>query len=98
MIIAQLRNELWKLFGKKRTYIGFGAFVLVQTLLLLLFRFGHGQDGIRRALSTNVYFAADYISALTICVLVLMPQIYFLMPLYTTLVGGDLVAKESEDG
>jgi ABC-2 type transport system permease protein len=98
MLIAQLRNELWKLFGKKRTYIGFGAFVLVQTLLLLLFRFGHGQERIRGALSSNGYLASEYISALTICILVLMPQIYFLMPLYTTLVGGDLVAKESEDG
>jgi ABC-2 type transport system permease protein len=28
----------------------------------------------------------------------LMPQIILLMPLYTTLVGGDLVAKEAEDG
>jgi len=28
----------------------------------------------------------------------LMPQIILLMPLYVTLVGGDLVAKESEDG
>ena len=28
----QLRNELWKLFGKKRTYIGFVMF------LLMLFR------------------------------------------------------------
>ena len=30
MFFAQLRNELWKLFGKKRTYIGFGAFLLAQ--------------------------------------------------------------------
>ena len=28
----------------------------------------------------------------------LMPQIVLLMPLYVTLVGGDLVAKEAEDG
>jgi len=28
MFYRHLRNELWKLFGKKRTYIGFGAFLL----------------------------------------------------------------------
>jgi ABC-2 type transport system permease protein len=33
-----------------------------------------------------------------VSVVMLMPQIILLMPLYTTLVGGDLVAKESEDG
>jgi ABC-2 type transport system permease protein len=98
MFIAQLKNELWKLFGKKRTYIGFGVFVLVQTVILLLFRFGHAQDGFRRMLSGNGYQASDYISALTVSVIMLIPQITLLMPLYATLVGGDLVAKESEDG
>ena len=41
------RNELWKLFGKKRTYIGFGAFVLAQNAMLLMFRFSAlaGADG-----------------------------------------------------
>jgi ABC-2 type transport system permease protein len=98
MFFAQLRNELWKLFGKKRTYIGFGAFVFVQMIMLLLFRFGHVQDGMRRILSNNGYLAADYVSALTVCMVMLVPQILLLMPLYTALVGGDLVAKESEDG
>src|SRR5437667_2217274 len=30
MLIPYLRNELWKLFGKKRTYIGFGAFLVAM--------------------------------------------------------------------
>lgn len=98
MFFAQLKNELWKLFGKKRTYIGFGAFVVVQLAMLLLFRYGHGQDRYRRMLAGNGYFAADYISALTVSVVMLIPQIILLMPLYATLVGGDIVAKESEDG
>ena len=38
-----LRNELWKLFGKKRTYIGFGAFLLAQNGMLLMFRFTKWQ-------------------------------------------------------
>jgi ABC-2 type transport system permease protein len=98
MFYLQLRNELWKLFGKKRTYIGFGAFLLAQTLMLLLFRFGHVQDGFKRMLSGNGYDASDYISALSVSVVMLAPQISLLMPLYATLVGGDLVAKEAEDG
>ncbi len=98
MFIAQLRNELWKLFGKKRTYIGFGAFLLAQTAMLLAFKFTRWQHDFERMLSGNGYLAAEFISALTVSVVMLMPQIILLMPLYTTLVGGDMVAKESEDG
>jgi len=98
MFYLQLRNELWKLFGKKRTYIGFGAFLLAQTVMLLLFRFGDIRAGLSRMLSGNGYDASDYISALTVSVVMLIPQISLLMPLYATLVGGDMVAKEYEDG
>lgn len=98
MFLAHLKNELWKLFGKKRTYIGFGAFLLAQTAILLAFRFTHWQRDFERMLSGNGYLASEFISALTVSVVMLMPQIILLMPLYATLVGGDLVAKESEDG
>jgi ABC-2 type transport system permease protein len=98
MFLAQLKNELWKLFGKKRTYIGFGAFLLVQIIMLLVFKFGRAGNDYMRMLANNGYAAADYFSALTVAVVMIMPQIVLLMPLYVSLVGGDLVAKESEDG
>lgn len=98
MFSAQFKNELVKLFGKKRTYIGFGAFVLVQLLMLFMFRYSHWQEKTARLLEGNGYLAAEYLSALTVSVVMLMPQIALLMPLYVTLVGGDLVAKEAEDG
>src|SRR5258706_302120 len=98
MLYLQLRNELWKLFGKKRTYIGFGAFLLAQTLMLLAFKFTRWQHDFERMLSNNGYLATEFISALTVAVVMLMPQIILLMPLYASLVGGDFVAKEYEDG
>ena len=98
MFIAQLRNELWKLFGKKRTYIGFGAFLLAQTAMLLAFKYTHWQNDLERMLNGNGYLASEFISALTVSLQMLIPQVILLMPLYTTLVGGDLVAKEAEDG
>ncbi|HEY0457213.1 MAG TPA: ABC transporter permease subunit [Verrucomicrobiae bacterium] len=98
MLFLQLRNELWKLFGKKRTYIGFGMFLLAQNVMLLAFRFTKWQSEAERLLVGNGYLAQQFISALTVAVLMLLPQILLLMPLYTTLVGGDLVAKEAEDG
>ncbi len=99
MFLAQLKNELLKLFGKKRTYIGFGAFILVQIVMLLIFKYTHRwENHIGRLLDLNGYVAADYLSALTIAFIMLFPQIGLLMPLYVALVGGDLVAKEAEDG
>jgi ABC-2 type transport system permease protein len=98
MFYRHLRNELWKLFGKKRTYIGFGAFVLVQTGMLMMFRFGRVRAEMERTLAGNGYLSREYISTLTVAVIMLIPQVALLMPLYTALVGGDMVAKEAEEG
>lgn len=98
MFWRQLHNELWKLFGKKRTYIGFGAFLVAQNAMLLAFHFSHWQRDTVRLLEGNGYFAEQYISALTVALIMLIPQIALLMPLYACLVGGDMVAKETEDG
>lgn len=98
MFTRLLKNELLKLFGKKRTYIGFGAFLLIQVIMLLLFRYGHIRAQMERMLQGNGYVAKEYISALTVAVIMLIPQVALLMPLYAALVGGDMVAKEAEDG
>jgi len=98
MFYHHLRNELWKLFGKKRTYIGFVMFLLAQNAMLLAFRFTRWQADMEKMLGNNGYLAGEFISALTVAVIMLIPQILLLMPLYVTLVGGDLVAKEAEDG
>ena len=99
MFFHQLHNELWKLFGKKRTYIGFGMFLLAQNAMLFGFHFSKGwRRFYESALAGNGYLVDDYISALTVALIMLIPQILLLMPLYTGLIGGDLVAEEAEDG
>ena len=98
MFLAQLKNELWKLFGKKRTYIGFGAFLLVQNLVSILFRVTKASRPMQRLLEDNGYLAEQFISTLTIATIMLIPIAALLLPLYVALVGGDLVAKETEDG
>src|SRR5437764_13050089 len=98
MLLLHLRNELRNLFGKKGTYFGFGAILLAQNAMLLVFRFTRVHLDMERLLAGNGYLAQEYISALTVAVFMLMPQVLLLMPLYAALVGGDLVAKEAEDG
>ncbi len=100
MILLHLRNELWKMFGKKRTYIGFGMFFLAQATVLLLLRYTHHgprQEMIRR-LGLLGYSADDFMSNLTMASFTLIPVAGILLPLYAALVGGDLLAKESEEG
>jgi ABC-2 type transport system permease protein len=99
MFYLQLRNELWKLFAKKRTYIGFGMFLVVQLLIVLLFRYNSGARAmVARPILQMGLTVESLLSNLTIAVAVLVPVAYIMMPLYLALVGGDLVAKEVEDG
>jgi len=49
-------------------------------------------------LEGNGYVADQFISSLTIAVVMLFPISYILLPLYTALIGGDFLAKEAEDG
>ena len=99
MFYLQLRNELWKLFPRKRSYIGFLMFLLAQNVIILLFRFTNGpRVSMIRTLEGNGYLAQQFISALTVATFMLLPIAYLLLPLYVSLVGGDLVAKEAEDG
>ncbi|HWD20834.1 MAG TPA: ABC transporter permease subunit [Verrucomicrobiae bacterium] len=99
MIWLQLRNELWKMFGKKRTYIGFGMFLLAQVCILFLLRYLHGP---RREMAHRLellgYAPEQFMSGLTMAGATLIPMAFFLLPLYAALVGGDLLAKESEEG
>lgn len=98
MLHLQLRNELWKLFGKKRTYIGFAMFVLAQLVIVLVFRFSRASSGMGALLENNGYDMTSFLSPLTAATFTNFWLAYLLLPLFGTLVGGDLVAKEAEDG
>jgi ABC-2 type transport system permease protein len=98
MFARQLRNELWKLFGKKRTYIGFVMFLLAQNVIALVFKFTRASRPMQHMLESAGHLAGEYLSALTVATIMLVPVAAFLLPLYVALVGGDLVAKEAEDG
>src|SRR2546422_849580 len=73
MFYHQLRNELWKLFGKKRTYIGFAMFLLAQNIVTLVFKFTRASRPLERMLEGNGHLADQYISTLTIAAIMLIP-------------------------
>lgn len=99
MFYYHLRGELWKLFGKKRTYIGFGMFLAAQAFIILWLRFRpHHVEELSHRLDSMGYASSQFITSLTISLIMIIPMAMLLLPLYATLIGGDLVAKEAEDG
>jgi ABC-2 type transport system permease protein len=97
LFFLQLGGELRKLFGRKRTYIGFGAFLAVELMVLILFQRPKVQGWFRGMIERAGYGFEYYFSGLTLALLILMAT-FLLTMLYLALVGGDIVSKEVEDG
>src|SRR5450756_1125484 len=99
MFYYQLKGELWKLFGKKRTYIGFTMLLLAQMLIIGLLRYyPPAHRGLMRNIQESGFVGEQYVSMLTVASVMAFVLAYTLLPLYVALVGGDMVSKESEDG
>jgi len=98
MFATQLKNELLKLFARKRTHIGFGAFLVVQITILGLLQLPKAKRAFGQLLSSNGYLPEEYYAGLTLGLLIIVFTISLLGALYVALVGGDVVAKEVEDG
>ena len=98
MLLTHLKNELWKLFARKRSHIGFGAFLAVEGLILLLMQLPKPKKAVSDLLGANGYAVGEYYSGLTLGLLMLMFTIFLIGGLYLALVSGDVVAKEVEEG
>jgi ABC-2 type transport system permease protein len=96
LFILQLRGELEKLLARKRTYLGFGVFILVELLLLFLLNLPRVQRPLLRVMEEAGYPAG--LSGLTLAFLVLLWSVFLLGSLYLALVAGDVVSKEVEEG
>lgn len=95
---VQFSGEVIKLFARKRTYIGFVAFLAIEGLILFLLNLERVKRAISRVIEEAGYPAEPYLSGLTLAFLVLMWSVFLLGSLYLALVAGDVVSKEIEDG
>jgi len=98
LFLYQLRGELWKLFARKRTYIGYGVFLSVELLVLLLLHLPRTQRFLRRMIENSGGLFDEYFSGLTVALMMMAFTLFMLGGLYLALVAGDIVAKEVEDG
>ena len=98
LFLRQLRGELWKLFARKRTYIGFGAFFTLELVILIIFQLPKVQRSWRRLIERAGFGFDDYFSGITLAFQIVFWTTFLLGGLYVALVAGDVVAKEVEDG
>lgn len=98
LLLRQFLGELRKLFARRRTYIGFGAFLATEVAILGLLQLPSARRAIARTLESSGYLFGDYYTGMTLAFLMMTNTIFFLGSLYLALIAGDVVAKEVEDG
>ena len=96
--LSQLRGELRKLFGRRRTYLGYAVFLVMEAIILAVFKLPRSQKSMRDLIETNGLGFDSYYSSLTVTYWVMGFSMFLLGSIYFALVAGDIVAKESEDG
>jgi len=94
----QLSAELRKMLARKRTFLGFGAFLLLEIVLFIVFHLDKVENVFRSMIQRQGEAFDSYFSGLTLAYMVLRLSVFLLGGIYLTLVAGDVVAKESEDG
>ncbi len=98
LLLTQFRHELRKLFARKRTWLGFGAFLAVEVVILALLQLPKVQRSWKFFLERAGYGFDQYFSGITLAFQILIWTVFLLGGLFVALVAGDIVAKEVEDG
>lgn len=98
MFVRALRNELLKLFSRKRSYLGFVVFIVTEFIVVWLWHSRVLKEPLAALLDKNGLRWEDCSSALSIACFAVSFGVGLVAGLYLALVAGDLVAKEFEEG
>ena len=98
IFLQQLQGELRKLFARPRTWMGYGAFLAMEILILVVYKLETSQRHMRGLVERNGLEFGTYYSSLTITFTIMLLSMFLLGSIYFALVAGDIVAKENEDG
>ncbi|OYV07431.1 MAG: hypothetical protein CFE26_01050 [Verrucomicrobiales bacterium VVV1] len=99
MFYEQLRGELRKLFARPRTYMGYVAFLALEALILFVYKLdGAPKRASRTMMEQNGLDFGTFYSSLSISFMMILLSMFTLGSIFFALVGGDIVAKENEDG
>ncbi len=98
MFLRQLGGELVKMSARKRTYVGFGAFLALEAALVWILNTPQATRHFSRLIEGAGSAFEGYWSMLTLGLLIINWTVFLLGGIYLSLVMGDIVAKETEEG
>ncbi len=96
--MALLFHELRRLAIRPRTWIGFGVFLALEIIFFAMLRHPEVQQAFSRLLTSNGLDDTRYARGMTLALMSVMFTFVMIGSLYITLVSGDIVAKETEEG
>jgi len=98
VIVHLFLHEIRKLVARRRSWIGFAAFFALQIAILSLLQLPKPKREIGRILENNALGFDEHYMGLTLAIVIIAFTFTLLGALYVALVGGDIVAKEVEEG
>ena len=98
LFLRQFSAELVKLFARKRTWIGFGAFLAMEFLILMFSRTERAKRAGHAFLESHGAMFDEYARGLTLAFNMMAITVALLGAIFVALVAGDIVSKEVEDG
>jgi ABC-2 type transport system permease protein len=98
MILAQFRGEMLKLAMKRRTWLGFAFFAVLELVMMGICFFPSVSANFRELIESRGHSFEEYFSGLTLALLTMRTTVFFVATLFLALVAGDIVARETEDG
>ncbi|MDF1860125.1 MAG: ABC transporter permease [Verrucomicrobiales bacterium] len=98
LFLRQLGWELFRLFARRRTYIGFGIFLLVEVLFYYVWTREKAEAQMEQFIGNVAGGFDEYFSGLTLAFLIVAFTMLLLGVVFVALIAGDILAKETEDG
>lgn len=97
-MIRQLRLELFKLTHRGRSYLGFAALLVIAGLMVIALKMG--GPPLESAFSGGFTSVGDYINGSFVAWFVLEVKfvLVFFLPLFASVISGDMISGEANDG
>jgi ABC-2 type transport system permease protein len=97
-VLKQIKIETFKLSRRLRSYIGFFGVIGIVALVTLGVHYEPPEDVVRGMAGGQFTVVGTFINASFLAGFVMPLLFYFFMPLFVSLVAGDIVAGEAAEG
>ena len=92
-----LRNEAIKIYQRKRSYLAFGAFLLLLILMYLGMTYSRKPYLVRMTSEAGLRLA-DFMDGMFFAAMAILPTLNLLYPVFVSLMAGDMIAGEAQEG